>query len=172
MLITDPAYIRNTTEYQVNIRDHEDDSDSRLFVKVAISQGLFDQIGSLTSHMVASRESDESFYQFGAVKDSLKDYEYVGWHGSDSGMTCITPEDVFENEETVSAVDFTEFSLATLQDPDMESDPDEFPLYRWFGRIPEGASSVRVYACDKDSNGNFNGLLLRSGEDDLIDNES
>lgn len=118
-----------------------------------------------------SRESDESFYQFGVIKDSLKDYEYLGWHGSDSGLTCIIQEDPFVDEETVPSVDSTEFSLATLQDPEMESNPEEFPLYRWFGRIPEAASSVRVYACDPNENGEYSGLLIRSGEDNLIDNE-
>lgn len=170
-MITDPVYVRDPTEYQINIKDRENDSLSRLFVKVKVSQSLFDQIGSLKSHMVPSRESDESFYQFGVHRDSLNEYEYVGWHGSDSGMTCIVQEDPFVDEETISPVDFTEFSLSTLQDPDLESNPEEFPLYRWFGRIPEAASSVRVYVCDPNSEGEYNGLLLRSGENDLIDNE-
>ena len=69
---------------------------------------------------VASRESDETFYQFGIAKDSLKEYEYVGWHGSDSGMTCIVKEDPFaEGQEVVTPVDATEFALATLEDPEM-----------------------------------------------------
>lgn len=163
--------MRDPSEYEVNVKDRENDPESRLFVRVKVSQSLFDQIGSLKSHLTPSRESDESFYQFGTAKDTLKDYEYLGWHGSDSGMTCIVQEDPFKDEETVQAVDSTEFSLATIQDPEMESNQEEFPLYKWFGRIPEGASSVRVYVCEKDSDGNFNGLLLRSGEDDLIDNE-
>lgn len=123
--------------------------------------------------MVPSIESDESFYKFGVHRDALNDYEYIGWHGSDSGMTCIVQEDPFmdEDKETVSSVDSTEFSLATIQDPEMESNLEEFPLYKWFGRIPEAASSVRVYACDPNSEGEYNGLLIRSGEDDLIDNE-
>ena len=169
--MTDPVYVRDPSEYQVNIKDRENDTESRLFVRVNVSQKLFDQIGSLKSHLEPSRESDESFYQFGTVKGTLMDYEYVGWHGSDSGMTCIVQEDPFKDEETVQSVDSTEFSLATIQDPEMESNQEEFPLYKWFGRIPEWSSSVRVYACEKDLEGNFNGLLLRSGEDDLIDNE-
>ena len=163
--------MRNSTEYQVNIRDHHD-TDSRLFVRVKISEDLFNKIGAMKSHLVPSRESDESFYQFGVIRDSLKEYEYAGWHGSDSGMTCIVEEDPFSEDKDIPSVDFTEFSLETLQDPEMESNPDEFPLYKWFGRVPEAASSVRVYACDLNENGEYNGLLLRSGEDNLIDNES
>lgn len=155
----------------MNVKDLENDSESRLFVRLNVSDTLFNQIGSIRSHLVPSRETDESFYQFGSVKDSLKDYEYVGWHGSDSGMTCIVQEDPFADEETVPPVDSTEFTLTTIQDPEMESNPEEFPLYKWFGRIPEGASSVRVYGCEKDSDGNFNGLIISSGEDNLIDNE-
>lgn len=170
--MTDPVYVRDPTEYEINVKDHSEPDDSRLFVKVKVSQGLFDQIGSLKSHLAASRESDESFYQFGRVKETLKEYEYVGWHGSDSGMTCIVEEDPFIKDETLSPVDSTEFALATLQDTEMESSADEFPLYKWFGRVPEAASSVRVYACEPDNEGNYTGLLIRSGEDDLIDNES
>ena len=172
ILVTDPVYVRDASEYQVNVRDRENDQQSRLSVKLNITESLFDHIGSIKSHSVASRESDESFYQFGAVRESLKEYEYVGWHVSDSGMTCIVKEDPFEEgEELVSPVDVTEFSLATLEDPEMESNSEEFPLYKWFGRIPEAASSVRIYGCDRDEAGKFNGLLLRSGEDNLIDNE-
>lgn len=171
--MTDPVYVRDPSEYEVNVRDRESDGESRLFVKLNVSDSLFNRIGALKSHSVASRESDESFYQFGSAKDTLKEYEYVGWHGSDSGMTCIVKEDPFaEGQEVVPPVDATEFALATLEDPEMESNVEEFPLYKWFGKIPEAASSVRVYGCDRDESGCFNGLLLRSGEDNLIDNES
>ena len=171
--MTDPVYVRDPSEYQVNVSDHENNRESRLFVKLNVSDSLFHQIGALKSHLLASRESDESFYRFGSAKDSLKEYEYIGWHCSDSGMTCIVKEDPFsEGEELVSPVDATEFALATLEDPEMESNLEEFPLYKWFGRIPEAASSVRVYGCDRDEFGNFNGLILRSGEDNLVDNES
>lgn len=164
-------YVKDPSEYQVNVKDRENAPESRLFVKVQVSESLFNQIGSLKSHLVPSRETDESFYQFGTVKHSLNDYKLLGWHGSDSGMTCIVQEDPFIDEETVQPVDSTEFSLATIQDPEMECNQEEFPLYKWFGRIPEGASSVRVYGCEKDSEGNFNGLIIRCGEDNLIDNE-
>lgn len=170
--MTDPVYVRNPSEYEVNVRDRENDEESRLFVKLNVTDALFNQIGTLKSHSVASRESDEDFYQFGSTKDRFKDYEYIGWHLSDSGMTCIVKEDPFgEGQELISPVDMTEFTLATLGDSEMESNSEEFPLYRWFGRIPEAASSVRVYGCDRDETGQFNGLLLRSGEDNLIDNE-
>lgn len=155
------------------MKDHENNLESRLSVKTNVSDRLFNQIGSFKSHAVVSKDSDESYYQFGNVKDSLKEYEYIGWHGSDSGMTCIVKGDPFEEgEECIPYVDMTEFSLATLEDPEMESNIEEFPLYKWFGRIPEAASSVRVYGCDRNEKGEFNGLLLRSGEDNLIDNES
>lgn len=169
--MTDPAYVRNPSEYQVNIKDRENDTESRLSVRVQVSESLFNQIGSLKSHLVPSHEYDESFYQFGLAKDSLKDYKFLGWHGSDSGMTCIVLEDPFIDEETIQPVDSTEFTLATIQDSEMECNQEEFPLYKWFGRIPEGASSVRVYGCERDYEGSFNGLLIRSGEDNLIDNE-
>lgn len=174
ILVTDPAYVRDPSEYQINVIDREGDEQSRLFVKLNVTDSLFNQIGALKSHSVASRESDESFYQFGSIKNSLNDYEYVGWHLSDSGMTCIVKEDPFsfsEEQYLIPPVDMTEFTLATIEDPEMESNLEEFPLYNWFGRIPEAASSVRVYGCDRDEMGKFNGLLLRSGEDNLIDNE-
>lgn len=171
-MVTDPVYVRDPAEYQVNVKDRENDPESRLAVRLNVSESLFNHIGSLKSHLVPSKTSDESYYSFGPDESfSLEDCEYVGWHGSDSGMTCIIQEDPFRDEETIQPVDSTEFALATIQDPEMESNQDEFPLYKWFGKIPEGASSVRVYGCKKDSDGNFNGLIIRSGEDNLIDNE-
>jgi len=172
-LITDPVYVRDPTEYQLNIEDHENDSQTRLSVRVPITEELLRSVGnnSTRSHRVPSKESDESFFQFGAVRERLAEYTYLGWHGSDSGMTSIVKEDPFTSDENATPVDATEFALATLQDPEAESNPEEFPLYLWFARIPEAASSARVYACDLDPEGNYAGLLIRSGEDVLIDNE-
>lgn len=169
--------MRDSTEYQINVLDHENDPNSRIFVRIPVSDGLFDQIGSKKSHLVGSKDSDESYYKFGTELESVREYEYVGWHGSDSGLTCLIKEDPFSevpsNEESDHlSVDAMEFTLATIEDPEMESNVEEFPLYRWFGRIPEAASSTRIYGCDKDKNGNYNGLLIRSGEDVLSDNEN
>lgn len=170
--MTDPVYVRNPLEYQLNVEDKLDDSQSRLFVRLPISDQLFSQIGNQKTHLTGSSESsEESFYRFGTWKESMKEYEYVGWHGSDSGMTCIVEEDPFACED-VSEVDSTEFALSTLQDPEAESNLEEFPLYKWYARIPQAASSIRVYARDRDAQGNFNGLILRAGEDELIDNEN
>lgn len=172
VIVTDPVYVRNVSEYQINIEDKLHDAQSRLFVKLPISDSLFSQIGSLKSHLKASSEfSEESFYKFGSGNDSIKAYDYIGWHGSDSGMTCIVEDDPFSNEN-VSEVDSTEFTLSSLQDPESESNCEEFPLYKWYGRIPQAASSIRVYACDLDTEGNYNGLIIRAGEDDLVDNET
>jgi hypothetical protein len=165
------VYVRNPSEYQLSIEDHVGDLQTRLSVRVPVTQRLFDQIGSLSSHKVASRESDEFYFQFGRARERLTDYTYVGWHGSDSGLTCVVREDPFRDDEGATPVDTTEFVLSTLQDPETESNPEEFPLYLWYAPIPEAASSARVYACDPDEDGNFEGLLIRSGEDSLTDNE-
>lgn len=128
---------------------------------------------STGSHKVASAESDEDFFCFGRRGERLADYSLVGWHGSDSGLTCLIDESNFAegNREDCGEVDQLEFTLATLEDPELERDLEEFPLYLWFSRIPGGASSVRVYGI-KSGGDEFDGILLRAGEDDLIDNDS
>lgn len=147
-------------------------------VKVPVSQGLFDQIGQLPSHLKASPEfPDESIFVFGAERPYLREYEYLGWHCSESGMTCIIEEDPFdeskEEGELCGPVDKIEFLLANLQEPEAEVNLEEFPLFKWYGKFSEGSSSsIRVYACDKDEEGNYNGLALRRGEDDLINNNN
>lgn len=118
--------------------------------------------------MQASKESDETFYRFGRHKESLRDYKFLGWHVSESGLCCIVPAEAPED-----SIDQLELMLTNLQNPSMQRDLDEFPYLLWFWRTPEESSSVRVYGCDfcKES-AEFGGLLLRPGREEVSDESS
>jgi hypothetical protein len=132
-------------------------------------------------------------YAFGRLGQSLKEYDELGWHVSESGMTCIVRDDPWSltkrpdsedgsageddkdgaedckdaagdsRESELPPVDAAEFMLATLDDPQMEADWEEFPLFRWFGRVPESGSGAAVFGLRSVSvpSAVYDGLLIK-----------
>lgn len=114
-----------------------------------------------------SKESDETLYCFGKQRESLKDYKFIGWHVSESGLCCIVRDEIPKEE-----IDHLELILTNLQNPKLQRDEDEFPYLLWFWRTPEEASCVRVYGCEwSEETGEFEGLLLRPGRDEVNEAE-
>lgn len=119
------------------------------------------------------------------ISSSLNKYTHVGTHHSDSGMTCIIDEDPFhlcrasnQNENVPGTdsvvdrtspvhdeVDWQDFVLSTLSDELTQSvDRDSFPLYLWYGRIPNGGSAIQVHV-KYDDDGVVDGVLLKADID-------
>lgn len=119
------------------------------------------------------------------VNGDLDKYIHVGTHHSDSGMTCVIDEDPFkllnmnnQNDSTTTAhdntdkssticeeVDWQDFVLSTLSDESTQPvDRDSFPLYLWYGRIPNGGSAIQVHV-RYDDDGVVEGILLKADID-------
>lgn len=120
------------------------------------------------------------------ISSSLDKYTHIGTHHSDSGMTCIIDEDPFHllhvNNQTNNAatidnnidrtsspvyeeVDWQDFVLSTLSDELTQPvDRDSFPLYLWYGRIPNGGSAIQVHV-KYDEDGVVDGMLFKADID-------
>lgn len=92
-----------------------------------------------------SRSGFESYWSLGRPVDDLASLVYLGAHGSDSGLTALVPEDPFA-DPAAEPVDWPEFVLSTLDVAEGGADElDDYPLYKFFGRIPDEASEAAVY---------------------------
>jgi hypothetical protein len=52
--------------------------------------------------------------------------------------------------------------LTTLNDPQLQVNRDEFPIFLFFGRIPEEDYAISVFGLPSEQTNIFKGLLLRS----------
>lgn len=92
---------------------------------------------------------------------------YLGAHGSDSGLTCIIPEDPFTDGSDVQPVDWTEFVLSTLDTREGDQDAlEEYQLYKFFGKIPDEGSVAAVFgAPSAEDPHTYETIVIRSLED-------
>jgi hypothetical protein len=134
-------------------------------VSVAVTDSLWNSIKKPDNHEVASFRTNESFFSFGETS-AFENYKLLGTHMSDSGMTCIAAEHCYslldQEDEDCLQVDWDDFVLSTLSDPDMQSAPEDFPLYMFFSRIPEEDSAISVYGFRRESSEKVSGLILRA----------
>lgn len=113
---------------------------------------------------------DSSYYLINTDDhdSSRGQWESIGSHESDSGMTCIisaseptqeNPEMMVEREdtynpysETEGSISWTDFVIYTMDQPGTFYDPDEFPVFRFFGPIPDQSSVMSVEGWKEHSN--------------------
>lgn len=121
-----------------------------------------------------SKVNDESFWYIGsnALKSAeqpdidMTEYDYLGSHISDSGLTAIVEENPFE-DASVAPIDWTEFVLSTL-DQSTESPSEElleeYGLYRFFSKIPDESTEAAVYGklAEGGQEKCFESILIRS----------
>lgn len=98
----------------------------------------------------------------------LAEYDYLGSHISDSGLTAIVEENPFADSSVVP-IDWTEFVLSTLDQLSESPSEDlleEYGLYKFFAKIPDEATEAAIYG--KVANGSaekcFESILIRSLE--------
>ncbi|EPZ33193.1 hypothetical protein ROZALSC1DRAFT_27320 [Rozella allomycis CSF55] len=120
ILVTDPSYIVDKVRYETNI----------LMAPARVN-----------SFEVQEVSSNEIMYSFGPPRP-FEDYELLGIHFSDSGMTCIIDDDPKYTEE--NEIDWEEFALTSLTESSLQYDDEDFPLLKWFGKVPEEDSKLAV----------------------------
>jgi hypothetical protein len=126
--------------------------------------------------LIFSKVRDESFWYIGPNASvgeeqpdiDLTEYDYLGSHISDSGLTAIVEENPFA-DSSVSPIDWTEFVLSTLdQSTELPSEDllEEYGVYKFFAKIPDESTEAAIYG--KVANGTtekcFESILIRSLE--------
>lgn len=142
----------------------------RTFINIPVTESLYQFLSELndTSHSFdTTLHIDEPAYVFGESSKDLSDYELIGCHGSDSRMTCLISSDPFKSESNLEHlnVDWSDFVMTTLNDPSLQVDKDNFPIYFFFGKIPNEDNNVAIFGLPKDGNDKcYKGILIRSLE--------
>lgn len=123
------------------------------------------------------------------ASNSIEKYVHVGTHHSDSEMTCIIDKNPFnlpcaqegndakevdggmdEPLQAYEEVDWQDFALTTLTEEATQApDRNSFPLYLWYGRIPNGGSAIQVHVKYNDD-GVVDGIMLKADIDHDDDN--
>jgi hypothetical protein len=138
ILITDPAIVKSPAQFSCFLKN------SGVAVRFKITSSLYKNLNNFDT------EDDEESFTFGKCIGSAK---LLGQHVSDSGLTCITDDPPYptttekkSNEELEDfGFDWTEFVMTTLSNPEVTSDPESFPILKWFSRVPAGGSSAVIY---------------------------
>lgn len=82
---------------------------------------------------------------------------------SDSGMTCIVEENCFaDDQDDALAVDWDDFVMTTLNDPNMQASPDDFPIFLFFSKIPEEDMALTVYGHKESGSSEYSGIIMRA----------
>lgn len=118
------------------------------------------------NHEAFSTTNFETFWCLGKpVQGNFSRLVYLGAHGSDSGLTCIVPEDPF-SDDLVEPVDWTEFVLSTLDATEGDKDAlEEYQLYKFFGKIPDEGVEAAVYGVpSEEDSGSFETIVIRALE--------
>jgi hypothetical protein len=139
-LIADPAIVKSPAQFSSCIKNNG------VAISFKITNSLYKNLNNFNI------EDDEESFTFGKCIGAGK---LLGQHVSDSGLTCITDDPPYAltaagsvgcNEELEDcSFDWTEFVMTTLSNPDVTSDPDSFPILKWFSRVPSGGSAAVIY---------------------------
>lgn len=171
IIITDPSYVKNSSDYDENISpDLCGDPTHKTplnYVRLNLQRSLFDSLSESKHRFICpSPEGDEMFISIGPLKP-LAEYEYLGSHHSDSGLTCILREGVYEAEEgmpPVEEMDWLELVTGSLEKT-MEGaiDIEAFPMLQFCASVPEEDSAIAVYGLKENQSGQgYNSLVLRA----------
>ena len=138
ILIADPAVVKSPA-HQVSFLKN-----NGVAVRFKITPTLYKNLNNFDI------EDDEESFTFGECVGAGK---LLGQHVSDSGLTCITDDPPYPSTTTGTNVaeledfgfDWTEFVMTTLSNPEVTSDPEAFPILKWFSRVPSGGSAAVIY---------------------------
>lgn len=82
---------------------------------------------------------------------------------SDSGMTSIVQENCFSKEaEDELTVDWDDFVMTTLNDPNLQVSPDDFPIFQFFSKIPEEDMALSVFGYKPKDSSHYSSIILRA----------
>jgi hypothetical protein len=91
----------------------------------------------------------------------LKEYEYIGSHHTDSGLTAVLRDNVYSDEDV--ELDWLELVAKTLENPrDGAIDVDDFSPLDFCASAPEEESAVAVFGKRNPANEGYESVVMRA----------
>lgn len=156
IILTDPAYIKNASEYDENITPDQAGTECLKtpgnYVRLPMAKSLFDSLVQPKQQFLCpSPEGDEMFLSLGPL-GPLSSYSYLGCHHSDSGLTCIVREGIYEVEgtnvdgEPMEEMDWLELVAGSLEATrEGTVNVEDFPMLQFCASVPEDESAIAVF---------------------------
>jgi len=165
-LVTDPSFIKSEEEYSSNINDDSicsfGSTRPASYVSLPVSPSLWAALNErkATRLVSSSTDADEQYYLLSSssLPKDLKEWQYVGAHVSDSGLSCIIRQDPFSEEALLEEgvpspadLEIDWLSLvatsldANLDSQEMNMDLEEFPLLKACVSIPDEGEVMAIF---------------------------
>lgn len=183
LLVLDPAIARSRSQSlqaATSAAVAREGEHANLAVPVTVKQECWQRIRDHrpSAHLLYGDNDVVAFFQEDPAmpKRAPPRLHFLGWHGTDSGLSCIVPSPLYDQdgpprEDVAKSMsdelfDWREFVMMTLSQPDLSA----FKSLLWFGRVPAGGTAMAVYGLshrlstpeDDGEETVYDGLLLRA----------